>query len=191
MTIQAITNHGVANFGFANPVQNLGKMAIAMLAMNIISNLPGAEAAPSAERQACEIACTPLPGGKDDIPERICVETCANGAEIIKTTVKQKMKNGAWKVIGVLGKVATPITGYIDCGYVCSPEGAAQRAGGTAMLAAGKWLFGNTEGAVKDLAGAGYGAACSALLVGNLVTPGAGTAACMACCAPMKYYGKV
>lgn len=59
------------------------------------------------KRKACEIACEPLPGGKDDAPERICVKTCKDGAEVIKTKIKEVMENGKWKPVEVLGKVIT------------------------------------------------------------------------------------
>ena len=136
MEIQAINNHAIGNFGFPNPVQNLGMLALTTLALHAISNLPTTAAIEaSAERQACEIVCEPLPGGKDDIPERICVKTCEQGAEIIKTKTKEAMKNGTWKVVTILERVATPIAGYFDCSSVCDPNTAILQEGGLAVRA--------------------------------------------------------
>ncbi len=185
MAIQAMNNfNGVANFGFANPVHNLGRLAITMFAMHIISNLPGATAkeALSAERQACEIACEPLPGGKDDAPEQICVKTCEEGAEIIKTKTKEVMKDGKWKTVEVLGKVATPIAGYFDCTSVCDPATAITQEAGLMGRAGYHLLNGEKAKAILDATHAAAKAACTATLV-------FGQYACMACCAGIKYIG--
>jgi hypothetical protein len=112
------------------------------------------------------------------------------GTEIIKTKTKEVMKNGKWTTVKMIEKVATPIAGYFDCSAICSPEEAARRAGGSMLWAAGNWLFGKKDEAVKGLSGAGYRAACSSLLIGDLIKSRAGTAACWVCCAPMKYFGK-
>ena len=187
MAIQAINNHNlIANFGLANPVQNLGSLAITMFAMHIISNLPGAAAkeAPSAERKACEIACEPLPGGKDDAPERICVKTCEEGAEIIKTKTKEIMKDGKWKSVEVLGKVVTPVAGYFDCTSVCGPS-AILNEGGNLATAGLQYVFGDKEAAKTRAAMAAAKAGCTALQA----IPYAGYGLCMSCCAGIKYLG--
>ena len=186
MAIQAINNQAIANFGFANPVQSLGSLAITMFAMHIISNLPGAAAIEaSAERQACEIICEPLPGGKDDAPERICVETCEQGAEIIKTTTKESIKDGKWKTVEVLGKIATPVAGYFDCASLCTPAGGITKTCGDAGLAAWELLYQKNVGAAAaNIASAAAKAGCLAILA----TP-AGYPGCMTCCAGTKFAG--
>ena len=72
---------------------------------------------------------------KDDAPERVCVETCEQGAEIIKTKTKEAMKNGTWKAVKILERVATPIAGYFDCSSVCDPNTAILQEGGLAVRA--------------------------------------------------------
>jgi len=188
MALQAVRTSTLlsASLG-SNPVQTIGMLSITMLAVSALSNLPMAQGEEEGFpwREYCEIACTPLPGGKDDVPERICVKTCEQGKEIIKTTTKEAMKDGKWKAVEVLGKVATPIIGYFDCADICNPAHGGPRAIYNLGSAAWKFLWKkDTAGATADATLGAAQAGCLALLV----TP-ASYAGCMACCAGTKYAG--
>jgi hypothetical protein len=190
MQLQAVGNSNALSTALGNnPVQTLGMLTLTTLAMNILSNIPMAEARDEATKQACQIACDPLPGEKEDAPERICVATCEQGAEIVKTTTKEALKNGKWqtaKIIGkdVLGKVPGVVGGYLDCMSVCSPS-AIGRVGGDLAYAAynGLWNGDITE-ATKDLARGASKAGCASLLLTQ-----AGYNGCMVCCEGLKLAG--
>ncbi len=197
MALQAV---GTSNFLSAslgtNPIQMIGTLSIAFLAINALSCLPMAKADAdvnpnkfsfgigvknddgSLNRVVCDVLCEPLPGGKEDLPERICTSTCQDGSEMVKTTVKEGLKNGKWETVSTPGKVATPLVGgYIDCTSICSnPISGAGRAV-TNLLSAGVKYF------VNDKAGAAQ-AACTAILF----TP-AGYPGCLACCGSAKAVG--
>ncbi len=150
-----------------------------------MSNLPVAQARDPGTKQVCQMACEPLPGGKDDAPERVCVETCEQGAEIVKTKTKEVMENGKLSV-EVLGKVVGPALGIaFDCPTICSNPIAGGGRAATNLLTAGIKFFTNDQtGAAADAKAAAAQATCTAFLL----TP-AGYAGCMTCCAAAKVSG--
>lgn len=192
MALQAV---GTSNFLSAplgtNPTQLIGTVSIALLAINALSNLPmvkadiGFDDGAKFSWKACDIVCEPLPGGKDDIPERICVETCEQGEEIIKTTTKEVMKDGKWKTVEVLGKVFGSGLSLVDCTNICDPSKGGPRAMYDFASAGWKLLWNkDAPGAVSDATQGAAKVGCLALLA----TP-AGYGGCMACCAGTKYVG--
>ncbi|HSX37336.1 MAG TPA: hypothetical protein VLE95_00720 [Chlamydiales bacterium] len=188
MTIQAIGANLFlpANFG-RNSIQMVGIFSIISVAINVLSNLPTAYAkdASAAAKKACEISCEPLPGGKDDAPERICVKTCQEGAEIIKTKIKEVMKNGQWTTVKVLEKVAIPVvSGYFDCTSVCGTS-AIFNEGGNLAAAGLQYVFGDKQEAQARAATAAAKAGCTAMQA----IPSVGYGLCMSCCAGIKYLG--
>ena len=192
MALQAVGSNPFLPVAFGgNSIQKIGMLSLTILAINTLSNLPVARAdigfKDGAEftTKICDIVCEPLPGGKNDLPERVCVETCEEGAEIIKTTTKEAMKDGQWKTVEVIGKVFTPIGGYVDCNLICNPAVCGERIAYNLISATKKYLWDkDVTGAVADAASAAAKTACIALLA----TP-AGYAGCMACCAGTKYVG--
>jgi hypothetical protein len=167
-----------------NPMQMMRTLSIALLTINVLASLPMAKA--DTGGTACDIICDPLPGGKDDVPERVCVKTCQHGEEVIKTTTKEAMKDGKWKAIKVLEKVATPVVGLLDCQLICgNPLEGGCRVVSNLFKAGYKFFWRkDAQGATADAVSAAAKTACIALLA----TPG-GYPSCMACCAGTKYIG--
>lgn len=182
MAIQAFANYNVvANFGFANSVQNLGGLAITMLALNAISNLPGAQAreAPNVEKEACEIICDPIAEGKDHPAEKTCQEICKQGDVITKTRQWVGEKTEEW--VPYVGKAAT---GYFDCDKICDITYGGPRAIYNLGSAGVKYFWKkDVTGAAVDAKSGAAQAGCIALLA----TP-AGYTGCMTCCGGAKHY---
>lgn len=97
---------------------------------------------------------------------------------------KEAMKDGKWKAVKVLGKVATPIAVYFDCTSVCEPSTAIMHEGGLACRVGYRFLKGEKAKAILDATQATPRALCTV----SSVFPG-GQAICLACCACIKYIG--
>jgi hypothetical protein len=96
------------------------------------------------------------------------------------------MKDGKWKAIKVLEKVATPVVGLLDCRFICgNPLQGGGRVANDLFTAGYKFFWSkDAKGATSDAVSAAAKTACIALLA----TPGS-YPSCMACCAGTKYIG--
>lgn len=175
MRIPPLDNPFIMNFGLSNPVQPFANLAITVLALHVISKLPGAQAidASNVEQEVCEVICSPLPGEKEDIPERVCQETCKQGAKTIRSkTYTEKLVNGAWES-------APPL---IDCGLVCSGDALIHANGFIRAAKQYFWDGDKTKAKITAIASAAK-MTCSAMSYTPVGIPG-----CLACCGGTKYF---
>jgi len=184
MAIQAMGRSSMVISGFSNPVQNLGMLIVSAIALHAISNLQIAQATTAMEG-LCEKVCEPLPGSKDDMPERICTKTCTEGAKIIETKTKEAMTDGAWKTTEILGKIVKPLGNALDCATICMGSDLVGETGKLVFRAGSALFTGGVEAAGLEALKAASRTICAAT---NLI-PGAGYPSCLACCAGLKLSG--
>jgi len=177
MAIALIGNFPLMPFN-GNLGQNLFTVVVTALVLNALSNLPLASAATPIEKEVCELICSPLPGNSKDTPEKVCQEICKQGGTITRMREYVQGKIGPWI------KPVEKIFPFLDCTVICSPTYGT----GKVLLEGGTALY------KKDIKNLGLTAAkggCTALLVGDLIYPGSGTAACYSCCAALKGTGVI
>lgn len=166
---------------FVRSMSWLTVSTVALMALQSLGVRAEAVGGDSWEEAACSLACAPLPGEAQDVPEKVCVQACIQGKLVDK--VKDAAKKVA-EVAGPAGKAVVKVGGpTLECLALC---GSPSTLAGQLVSTASSEFF--AHGWLRALAMTGLKLGCAVpAQVGAFTGWGpVGTSTCMALCGALK-----